>query len=45
MKRLYQEPVLDITRVCGDIVRTSLGGWQEGDNDITWGDTWSNKGE
>ena len=35
---------MDIILVCGDIVRTSVGGWQEGDNDITWGEPWD-KGE
>lgn len=41
MKKLYEGPSIDIMWVSGDIVKTSFGGWQEGDNDITWGNPWS----
>lgn len=44
MKKLYQGPVMEIMRLCSDIMTESAGGWLEGDNDITWGEPWD-KGE
>lgn len=36
MKMAYEKLVLDIVYMDADIVRTSPGGWWEGDNDINW---------
>ena len=44
MKKLYQRSVIEIMRLCSDIVTESAGGWLEGDNDITWGEP-GDKGE
>ena len=44
MKKLSQSPVMEIMRLCSDIVTESAGGRLEGDNDITWGEPWD-KGE
>ena len=43
MKANYEYPILTVTRIDeNDIVRTSPGGWKEGDNDLNWGDNaWS----
>ena len=40
MKAVYNQPILEIVCIQDEIVRTSIAGWQEGDNDITWGKTW-----
>lgn len=40
MEKIYQGPVVEIMRACSDIVTESVGGWQEGDNDLTWGEPW-----
>ena len=44
MKKLSQSLVMEIMRLCSDIVTESAGSWLEGDNDITWGEPWD-KGE
>ena len=44
MKKLSQSPVMEIMRLCSDIVTESAGCRLEGDNDITWGEPWD-KGE
>ena len=36
MQTIYERPILEITLICEEVVRTSVGGWKEGDNDITW---------
>jgi hypothetical protein len=38
MKAIYEKIVVKVVYVSDDIVKTSAGGWQEGDNDLSWED-------
>lgn len=37
MKTVYEKLVLEVVSIQDDIIKTSYGGWQDGDNDLNWG--------
>ena len=46
MKATYNQLYLEVILVQDDIVTASgFAGWQEGDNDLNWGDPWKGNGD